>query len=433
VSRRPIRADLVDAAVLEVYGLVRDQGWLADRALERVMRREQRLYAAERRAASEALYGLVRWQGQMERVLGGRPDLATLYAGWLARHGGLTAEAAVRRLGLPSQALAGLAGADDRLATIRDPVDRLSAQESLPYWIARRFVAELGDAQALALAQAMNRRAPLTVRVNLLHTDRDRLRERLAEEGTTAEPTRLSPWGLTLDGHANAFTLESFQKGLFEIQDEGSQLVALACGARPGEKVVDACAGAGGKSLALAMEMHNRGELFALDVDQDRLDEARRRARRAGVHNLRTRLIPAGPEAEPQLSDLQGQADRVLIDAPCSGLGTLRRKPDARWRLEEGDPERFAAMQRELTTRFARLVRPGGRLIYATCAVGSTENGEVADFIERELTHFAPVPIERALGAELTTALGAAGCRLQLYPHRHGTDGFFLAVFERRE
>lgn len=432
-KRRPLRTDLVDAVVLEVYGLVRDQGWLADRALERVMRRERRLYAAERRAASETLYGLVRWQGQLERLLGGRADLATLYAGWLARYGGLTAEAAARRLGLPAQALAGLVGAGGRLAAIRDPVERLAAAESLPYWIARRFVTELGESQACSMARAMNQRAPLTVRANLLRTDRGRLRARLAEEGTAAEPTRYSPWGLILDGHANAFALDAFQEGLFEIQDEGSQLIALACGARPGEKVVDACAGAGGKSLALAMEMHNRGELFALDVDQDRLDEARRRARRAGVHNLRTRLIAAGPQAEAQLSDLNGQADRVLVDVPCSGLGALRRKPDARWRLTEDDPERFADQQRELVTRFARLVRPGGRLVYATCAVGATENGEVADFIERELAGLIPVPIERALGAELAGLLETTGSRLQLYPHRHGTDGFFLAVFERRE
>jgi 16S rRNA (cytosine967-C5)-methyltransferase len=431
MSRRSLRTDLVDAVVLEVYGLVRDQGWLADRALERVLRRERRLYAAERRAASEALYGLVRWQGQLELLLGGRPDLATLYAAWLARHGGLGSEAALR-FGLPPNALAGLAGADARLAAIRDPVERLAAEESLPPWIARRFVAELGEGEARALARAMNQRAPLVVRANLLRTDRERLRARLAEEGVASEPTRLSPWGLVLDGRANAFALDVFQEGLFEIQDEGSQLIALACGARPGEKIVDACAGAGGKSLALAMEMHNRGALFALDVDEERLGEARRRARRAGVHNLRTRTIAAGPEAAGQLSDLEGQVDLALIDAPCSGLGTLRRRPDARWRLAEGDPERFAAQQRELAARFANLVRPGGRLVYATCAIGRTENREVASFIERELPGLVPAPLERTLGAERARALGAEGHLLQLYPHRHGTDGFFMAVFERR-
>jgi 16S rRNA (cytosine967-C5)-methyltransferase len=165
-------------------------------------------------------------------------------------------------------------------------------------------------------------------------------------------------------------------------------------------------------------------------VDAERLDEARRRARRAGVHNLRAREIAAGPEAEAQLADLAGKADLVLVDAPCSGLGTLRRKPDARWRLAEGDPERFATTQRALVARFAPLLRPGGRLVYATCSVGRTENDDVADFAERQVG-LRPAPLAPLLGEERTSALGADECRLHLYPHRHGTDGFFVAAFER--
>jgi 16S rRNA (cytosine967-C5)-methyltransferase len=290
----------------------------------------------------------------------------------------------------------------------------------------------MGLEEAKALAHAMNQRAPLTVRANLLAGTREALRERLSEEGVAAEPTPHSPWGLVLDGHANAFALRAFRDGLFEIQDEGSQLVALACGARPGWTAVDACAGAGGKSLALAMEMRNKGSLHALDVDADRLGEARRRARRAGVHNLRTRVIPAsGPEAEAAAADLAGTADLVLVDAPCSGLGTLRRKPDARWRLEPGDPARFAEVQRELGTRFAGLLRPGGRLVYATCAIGRTENEEVAAFLAARGPGLVPLPLERTLGAERARVLGVEGHLLRLAPHRHGTDGFFVAAFER--
>jgi 16S rRNA (cytosine967-C5)-methyltransferase len=277
----------------------------------------------------------------------------------------------------------------------------------------------------------MSERAPLTVRANLLKTDREALRARLLGEGASARPTRHSPWGLVLDGHANAFALPSFQEGHFEIQDEGSQLVALAIGARPGWKVVDACAGAGGKALALAAEMHGKGSLFALDCDRDRLEEAKRRARRAGVHNLRSRHIPPGAEAAAALADLAGQCDRVLVDAPCSGLGTLRRKPDGRWRLRPDDVARFAALQKELLLRFAGLVKPGGRLVYATCSVGSAENEEVAAFALREAPGLAPLPLAAALGEGLARALGAAGHTLQLLPHRHGTDGFFLAAFTR--
>jgi 16S rRNA (cytosine967-C5)-methyltransferase len=430
VSRHPIRRDLVDAAVLEVHGLVHDQGWLADRALERALRRERGLWSTERRAVAEAVYGIVRWQGQLDALLGGVPTLSERYAAWLARFGGASAADAARRLGVAAARLAPLASADARIAAVEDPLDRLALESSLPRWIVDRLAAQLGTEEARALARAVNERAPLTVRANLLAGDRDALRERLAAEKVGTEPTRFSPWGLVLDGHANAFALASFREGRFEIQDEGSQLIALACGARPGQIVVDACAGAGGKALALAAEMRNKGSLHALDPDEARLDEARRRARRAGVHNLRARAIAEGAEAAEQVRDLAGKADVVLVDAPCSGLGTLRRKPDARWRLSPEDPHRFAALQRELVRRFSALVRPGGRLVYATCSVGPTENEEVADFAEREVG-LRPAPIAATLGAERARALGAGEARLTLLPHRHGTDGFFVATFER--
>jgi len=421
----------VDAAVLEVLGLVREQGWLADRALEVVLRRQKQLYSAERRATAEALYGVVRAQGRLEWALGRKAGIAELYAAALVGPAGLSTGAAERRFGLARGALAPLADAGARIAAIADPVERLAVEGSLPPWLAERLVAEMGLDEARLFSLSVNTRAPLTVRANLLRATRDDLRKRLGEEGVESEPTTLSPWGLVLDGHANAFGLEAFKGGLFEVQDEGSQVVALACGARPGMKVVDACAGAGGKSLALAAEMRNRGEILALDVDQDRLDEARRRARRAGVDNLRTRVIPAGPEGDPALRDQEGKADVVLVDAPCSGLGTLRRKPDARWRLGPRDPERFAATQNELVGRFSRLVKPGGRLVYATCSVTRAEDEEVAA-VAAALPGFAPLPLERTLGAETARAAGAVGNELRLWPHRHGTDGFFVAAFERR-
>jgi 16S rRNA (cytosine967-C5)-methyltransferase len=431
MAKRAIRIDQVDAAVLEVHGLVHDQGWLADRALERALRHDRGLWAAERRAVADAIYGLTRWQGQLDALLGGRPGLAERYAAWLARFGGVGAEAASKRLAVPVARLAGLADADARMAAVADPLDRLSLENSLPRWIVERFVAHLGLDEARALGRALNQRAPLTARANQLKGDREALRALLARENMGAEPTRYSPWGLVLDAHENAFALRSFRDGGFEIQDEGSQLIALACGARPSQTVVDACAGAGGKALALAAEMHNKGTLHALDSDAERLEEAKRRARRAGVHNLRARAIAAGAEAGAQLQDLAGKADVVLVDAPCSGLGTLRRKPDARWRLTPEDPARFAALQRELVRRFAALVRPGGRLVYATCSIGATENDEVADFAVRELG-LHPAPIAPLLGEERARALGAQEARLTLLPHRHGTDGFFMATFERK-
>ena len=178
------------------------------------------------------------------------------------------------------------------------------------------------------------------------------------------------------------------------------------------------------------MEMHGKGSLHALDTDADRLADARRRARRAHVHNLRDRVVAPGPEAAAQVADLAGKARVVLVDAPCSGLGTLRRKPDARWRLRPDDPARFAGLQRELLGRFVALAAPGGRIVYATCAIGRAENDDVADFAARELG-LVPEPLEATLGAERMSALGASGARLSLYPHRHGTDGFFVTAFRK--
>jgi 16S rRNA (cytosine967-C5)-methyltransferase len=205
----------------------------------------------------------------------------------------------------------------------------------------------------------MNERAPLTARVNLLRTTREALLERLSAEGVDARPTPLSPLGLFLETRQNAFALPSFREGLFELQDEGSQLLGLLVDAPP-TRVVDACAGAGGKTLQLAAQMRNRGELFALDIDARRLEELKRRARRAGVHNARIRPIPApGPEVAPALADLVDRADRVLVDAPCSGTGTFRRKPDARYRLTEAMLAQHIERQHLLLEQFAPLVRPG--------------------------------------------------------------------------
>jgi len=435
---RALRTDLVDAAVLEAFGLVHEQGWLSDRALDRVLRRERRLYANERRAVAESVYGILRSEGQLAWLLGAAEagaasrDLSTLYALFLARSGGAPAGAAGRRLGVSPRLLEGaLLRADERIARIADPVTRLSVESSLPFWIAERLVAEFGFGEGRALSLALNVRAPLTVRANLLKTEREALRERLASEGVTSRPTRFSPWGLVLDGHENAFALSSFREGLFEIQDEGSQLIALAVGARAGQNVVDACAGAGGKALALAAEMHGKGSLHALDPDPGRLEEARRRARRASVHNLRTRLIPAGPEADKALADLGGSCDRVLVDAPCSGLGSLRRNPDLRLRLAPEDAARYAALQKELLLRYAKLLKPGGRLVYATCAIGRAENEEVAGFAGREVPGLSPCRLEAALGERLAAALGVKEAAATLLPHRHGTDGFFFAAFVR--
>jgi 16S rRNA (cytosine967-C5)-methyltransferase len=236
--------------------------------------------------------------------------------------------------------------------------------------------------------------------------------------------------GLWLETRMNAFALESFREGLFELQDEGSQILGMLVDAPP-TRVVDACAGAGGKTLQLAAQMKNRGDLHALDVDEGRMDELRKRTRRDGVHNVRTQLIPAeAPAVDEALAPLKGKADRVLVDAPCSGTGTYRRKPDARYRLNPEDLANHVARQKTLLERFSTLVKPGGRLIYGTCSILREENEAVVeDFLSRH-PDFSVRPVTEQLGPELGPKV-SRGPFLRLAPHTHGTDGFFGAILVR--
>jgi len=437
---RPLREDLVTQASLEAYGAVRHDGWLADRALDHVLRTKRHLYSNERRAVAERVYALLRRQRTVDALLeraGARlegrstteQDLLRIAASRVLH--GETAEGVATTSGLrPEEArvLDGLPSAAAGLSAL-PRATRFALDASLPDFLAERFLREFGD-RAEAEAAAMNERAPLTARVNLLKTTREGLQERLRSEGVEARETPLSPLGLFLETHQNAFSLPSFREGLFELQDEGSQLLGLLVDAPP-TRVVDACAGAGGKTLQLAAQMKNRGELFALDIAARRLEELKRRARRDGVHNVRIRPIPAfGPEVAAALSDLADRADRVLVDAPCSGTGTYRRKPDARYRLTEAMLAEHVERQRMLLEQFAPLVRPGGRLVYGTCSVLTEENESVvAWFLERHPGFRAVPPADRLgpeLGAKVTT-----GDFLRLSPATHGTDGFFGAILVR--
>ena len=434
VSERPLREDLVTQAALEAYGATRHEGWLADRALDHVLRTKRHLYSSERRAVAERVYALLRRQRTVDALLDRaapglqqrsttEQDLLRLAASRVLH--GEPAPAVARSSGLR----AGEARSLEALPQVASDLRALPRQErfaldaSLPDFLAARFLRQFGD-RADAEAAAMNERAPLTARVNVLKTTRDALRLRLRSEGVETRETPLSPLGLFLDTRENAFALPAFREGLFELQDEGSQLLGLLVDAPP-TQVVDACAGAGGKTLQLAGQMHNRGELFALDIDARRLEELKRRARRAGVHNVRIRQIP--PAAGPELSELLGKADRVLVDAPCSGTGTFRRKPDARYRLTPELLEQHVQRQRALLERFAPLVKPGGRLIYGTCSVLEEENEAVVRWFLERHPSFSVLPPADRLGEELGRRV-SEGEFLRLSPGRHGTDGFFGAI-----
>ncbi|MFD1330483.1 RsmB/NOP family class I SAM-dependent RNA methyltransferase [Methylopila musalis] len=303
-----------------------------------------------------------------------------------------------------------------------------------PEWLDAPLARVFGEDRA-AEGAALAQRAPLDLRVNLLKGDRAKAERALSH--LKPAPTPLSPWGLRVplsdDGRGPPVQAEpAFLKGLVEVQDEGSQLAALIAAAGPGLQVVDLCAGAGGKTLALAAAMGNRGQLYAYDADIRRLAPLQQRAERAGVRNLQTRA-PKG-EADV-LADLAGRADLVLVDAPCTGTGTWRRNPDAKWRMRPAALELRNAEQDEVLERAAGLVKPGGRLVYVTCSLLAEENEDrVAAFRARH-PEFAPVPaVEAAVGAgaaPLAAHATASGAELLLIPRRDGTDGFFVATLRR--
>ena len=290
----------------------------------------------------------------------------------------------------------------------------------IPDWIEPLFAAQFGDAMRTEIG-ALDRPAPLDLRVNTLKATRADVVAALANEGIATEPAKFSPWGLRAQGRQMLTAGKAFTEGLVEIQDEGSQLVALLVDAHPGMRVADYCAGAGGKTLAIAMRMNNRGHIVACDVSAPRLAGAVRRLRRAGVHNVEQHLIVPGDKWAKRSA---GKYDRVLVDAPCTGTGTWRRNPDARQRLSERDLEELLPKQAAILDSASRLVRAGGKLVYATCSLLAQENeDQVNAFLSRHPDFRA-----RQLPENWPTGPGPA---LALTPARHDTDGFFAAVLER--
>jgi 16S rRNA (cytosine967-C5)-methyltransferase len=268
----------------------------------------------------------------------------------------------------------------------------------------------------------------LDLRVNIARLDRETALARLGASGIDAEPTRYSPVGIRLTGKPAINRHELFKQGLIEVQDEGSQLLAYLVAPRRGEMVADFCAGAGGKTLALAAIMRGTGRIYAMDVSARRLQELAPRAARADVSNVHP-LVLTG-EGDVRARRLSGKIDRVLVDAPCSGFGTLRRNPDLKWRHGEEAIAQLARKQTGILEAAARLVKPGGRLVYATCSILREENEAVAEAFAAAHPEFATLSCAELLAAQ-RIALDT-GLTLRLWPHRHGTDGFFAAAFVRR-
>ena len=308
----------------------------------------------------------------------------------------------------------------------------LAVQSNLPEWLWTRLVAQFGEDEAMQLARALNRSASLDLRVNRLKADRATVLAQLVEGGPVFEAaaTPYAPDGVRLVHKAPINRHPLFEAGALEVQDEGSQLLAQLVAPRRGEMVVDFCAGAGGKTLALGALMRNTGRLYAFDVSAKRLERFRPRLARSGLSNVFPVVI--ADEHDLKIKRLAGKIDRVLVDAPCSGLGTLRRNPDLKWRQTPESVNEMTRKQASILASASRLVKPGGHLVYATCSLIADENEAIVAAFLAEHPEFKQVSVATELTRQKIAIENAGGETLHLYPHRHGTDAFFAAILTRR-
>jgi 16S rRNA (cytosine967-C5)-methyltransferase len=397
----------------------------ADAVVSRYFR-DQRCGPRERATLAETVYAVLRRKA--------------LFDHW-ARFGTGARERRLAILGFAApreflQAALNRAECDWLAACDAEDVAQLPApcRHNLPEWLATRLTQQLGHSEFDALAASLLEPAPLDLRVNALQDKRDAVRAELRDAGIAAGPTPYSPWGLRINGKPAINRLEVFRRGAVEVQDEGAQLLALLTDARRGQMVADFCAGAGGKTLALGAAMRSTGRLYAFDVSAHRLTALKPRLARSGLSNVYP--VAIAHERDERIKRLAGKLDRVLVDAPCSGLGTLRRNPDLKWRQNESAVAELTAKQSAILTGAARLVKPGGRLVYATCSLLTDENDAIAASFGAAHPDFEPAPVADTLQAlkvpHAPALCGADGLYLRLWPYIHKTDGFFAAAWVRR-
>jgi 16S rRNA (cytosine967-C5)-methyltransferase len=393
----------------------------ADAVVSRYFREHRQLGHADRAFVAETVFAVLR-RGR---------SLEARCAGQLSDRRRLLAALAVVR-GWSQRELAPVlkAGEEEWLAVAKAlPEAELApaVRCDLPDWLYERLAAQYGADETLALAQALNQPAPLDLRVNTLKTSREALLEVLTADGMAAVPGALSPLAVRLRDKPALARHPLFLAGAFEVQDEGSQLLGYLLEPKRGEMVVDFCAGAGGKTLLLGALMRNTGRLYAFDVSDRRLAKLKPRLARSGLSNVHPARIEH--ERDTKIKRLSGKADRVLVDAPCSGLGTLRRNPDLKWRQDESSVAELTAKQAAILAAAATLVRPGGRLVYATCSLLHAENEAIVEAFLAGHPGFTLVPAADVLARQ---GIEVEGEMLRLLPHRHRTDGFFAAILERQ-
>lgn len=384
-----------------------NEGLYADKVVQQLLKRDKRWGSRDRAFVAETTYDIVRWKRLYAEIAEvkepfSRDDIWRLFAVW----------ATLKGIKLPdwkyfeNTPTRKIKGRFDDFSKIR------KIKESVPDWLDEIAAKELGENLWNQEITALNQQADVILRTNTLKTDKEKLQAELFDLDIETETLKNYPDALKLKERANVFNTEIFKKGYFEVQDASSQLIAEFLDVKPGMKVVDTCAGAGGKTLHLAALMQNKGQIIAMDIYQNKLNELKRRAKRAGAHNIEMRII----DSTKPIKKLYDKADRVLIDAPCSGLGVLRRNPDAKWKLQASFLEKIKKTQAEILNSYSKMVKPGGYLVYATCSILPSENQQQ---VEQFLTSDS--------GKKFTFVKENI-----VLAHKSGFDGFYMALLERK-
>ncbi len=393
-------------AVIDALKAIFNEGKYADKEIGKALKRDKRWGARDRAFIAETTYEIVRWKRLYTEIAKvkepfSRENLFRVFAVW----------ATLRGIELPDwkqiepTPTRRIKGRFDELSKIR------KFRESIPDWLDELGEKELGEKWDAEI-HALNKQAPVVLRTNTLKTTKSELRNELSNEGIATTSIKKYKDALELEERANVFGTDVFKKGFFEVQDASSQLVSEFLEVKPGMRVIDACAGAGGKSLHLSALMENQGQVIAMDIYENKLKELKRRARRAGAYNIEPRLITS----TKIIKKLYETADRLLIDSPCSGLGVLSRNPDAKWKLQPEFLEKLRNTQAEILDRYSKMVKPGGKMVYATCSILPSENKkQVLNFLNEENS-------KDWIFVKDKTILS----------HESGYDGFYMALLEKK-
>ncbi|MEQ9488094.1 MAG: RsmB/NOP family class I SAM-dependent RNA methyltransferase [Alphaproteobacteria bacterium] len=433
----------LQTAIDLLAGILASPDTPAEQVMNDGLRARRYAGSKDRAAISSTVYGVLRRRAQIDwwlgRSMADPPDARNRVLTFTQIDSGLDAEALASLCDGTDYGPATMSARETRVAVELTGVsfDKScqppSTRANIPDWLWPVWSESLGD-DAETEAACLNDPAGVDLRVNTLKAERDAVIDELSEYGIPVVSTPISPVGLRLTDRKPLKGLAAYREGRIEIQDEGSQIAARLCDAKPGMKIVDFCAGAGGKSLQLAADLQNKGRIIACDTDKRRLDEAALRLKRAGAFCVERRLLKSERDSWVKQRAVRhnGGFDRVLVDAPCSGSGTWRRRPDDRWRLKPETLERFGDLQYGICDSAARLVRPGGRLIYVTCSLFRQENEAIVEKFLAGRSDFHTVPVANVWRETIGGKCPVSGKYLQLSPGRTGTDGFFVAILERR-